>query len=145
MSVGGKVIEVIQIKPDKVWVNTLDHGVECGVLCDPAGNNIQIGDTVWWHGDCRWTPKFGTVEDVRLKKIGASGISKRQANLMLANGGELPGPIKTVADMMLVLKSFPPDAKIIYKRYDNGTSETLPVDLGWYAKGNTVSVTPGEE
>lgn len=91
MSCGGTVTEVIDIKPGKVWVNTVDGRDECAVICDPGVEKVQIGDKLWWQGSvCYWTPKLGDLVEVKLKKTSGSGISKRQVNLMLANGGEMP-------------------------------------------------------
>lgn len=86
MSVGGKVIEVINIEPRKVWVNTFDKYSECAIYCDPSslpfGEKIQPGDTLWWQGGfAYWTPKERHIVEFKIKKIGFSGISHKSAIL----------------------------------------------------------------
>lgn len=87
MSVGGKVVEVIAVEPNKVWVNTDDNPNRtrgslpnlCAIYVDPDGHDIQIGDSLWWQsGTAYWTPQerpFGAF-DIPLKKIGFSGVSR---------------------------------------------------------------------
>lgn len=87
MSVGGKVIEVVRVAPDRVWVNTNDAKPPrqpnlCAVYCDPEGHEIRVGDSLWWQsGTCYWTPKdrpFGAF-DIPLRKIGYSGVARPDA------------------------------------------------------------------
>jgi hypothetical protein len=84
MSVGGRVIEVIAVSADKVWVNTDDAPTgyrpnPCAVYVHPAGQDIQVGDSLWWQGrEAYWTPQgrpFG-VSDISLEKIGFSGVRR---------------------------------------------------------------------
>jgi 2'-5' RNA ligase/cation transport regulator ChaB len=77
-SVGGKVIETVEVAPDRLWVNTLDPGpTECAVFCDPHGEKIQVGDSLWWQGAiCYWTPQDRSRTDVKLPKIGYSGVPR---------------------------------------------------------------------
>lgn len=90
MSVGGVVVDVVQVSDDKVWVNTLEPrefkaalpmesiiGQAVAVYCDPAGERIEVGDSLWWQsGKCYWTPKVHPDgrSDVPLRKIGYSGV-----------------------------------------------------------------------
>lgn len=85
MSVGGKVIEVIEVTPRYVYVNTNDsktaYANECAVYVDPAGNDIRVGDSLWWGGgNAYWTPfrdgKAVLPIDRKLKKIGYSGVKR---------------------------------------------------------------------
>lgn len=87
MSVGGRVVEVVPVSPDKVWVNTDDNPNRtrgslpnfCAVYVDPQGQTIRPGDSLWWQGrECYWTPQerpFG-ASDIPLPKIGFSGVSR---------------------------------------------------------------------
>ena len=82
MSVGGKVIEVIDCG-SKLWVNTEDHGHECAVYVErnAASLNIQPRDSLWWQGrDAYWTPKHRAVKmpyfDHAIPRIGFSGVSR---------------------------------------------------------------------
>ncbi len=76
-SVGGKVIDVVRVNDGQVWVNTVDAGKEeCAVYCNPKGNDIKPGDSLWWQsGVCYWTSKPNGIE-VQLPKIGFSGVER---------------------------------------------------------------------
>jgi hypothetical protein len=89
--IGGIVIEVCDHPTDqKVYINCKEFGKstsECAVFVEKDENsaNVEVGDTVWWHGkNVFWTPAknrekpckdliAGTDYDVKLKKIGYSG------------------------------------------------------------------------
>ena len=85
MSVGGIIVEILEIAKDKLWINTCDKGEHCAVLCNPKENELKIGDSFWWQGDkCYWTPRY-TFKDIRprlessdieLIKLGFSGAAK---------------------------------------------------------------------
>lgn len=84
MSVGGRVVEVVQVSPDKWWINTDDAKPPrlpnlCAVYVNPEGREIKPGDSLWWQGrTCYWTPRdrpFGAF-DIPLRKIGFSGVSR---------------------------------------------------------------------
>ncbi len=89
MSVGGKVIETIDIG-NRVWINTQENPSEsCAIFVERTSQSLCIseGDSVWWQGSyAYWTPKnrqgkrVGSVE-VRLKRIGFSGVSRKTAVL----------------------------------------------------------------
>ena len=83
MSIGGEVIEIIEIKPSMAWINTYDGHSECAIYCDPTklpySEKIQLGDILWWQsGIAYWTSKEKHLKEIPLKKIGFSGISQRQ-------------------------------------------------------------------
>lgn len=82
MSVGGTVVDVVVVRPDKVWVNTIDRadlmhgGCTCAVYCNPLHERIEVGDSLWWQGGwCFWTPRTRERSDVKLPKIGFSGVN----------------------------------------------------------------------
>ncbi len=89
MSVGGKVVEVIELE-NKVWINTKEKETYTSstaiyVEKTPASRCVEIGDTVWWQGNyARWTPKCyvqksgksGKDYDIKLERIGCSGVSR---------------------------------------------------------------------
>lgn len=86
MSVGGIIVDVVPVRPDKVWVNTLEPGSDtragrtCSVYCDPAGEPVAVGDALWWQsGTCYWTPADRSRADVKLRKIGFSGVPHPEA------------------------------------------------------------------
>lgn len=88
MSVGGTIVDLVRVRPDKVWVNTIDtsdlmHGGHtCAVYCDPQGESLQVGDSLWWQGGwCFWTPHVQPDgrSDVKLPKIGYSGVNHPDA------------------------------------------------------------------
>lgn len=78
MSVGGTVIDIVPVSPSKLWVNTMDRGSlhHVAVYCDPQGEPIDVGDSLWWQsGKCYWTPRDRSRQDVPLPKIGYSGVA----------------------------------------------------------------------
>lgn len=82
MSVGGKVVQVYEMRDRRTeegktfWINTLDDGDYCSVIVFKENHHgdICLGDIIWWHGDCYWTPQ-GSDKEITLKKIGGSGVS----------------------------------------------------------------------
>ena len=82
--VGGKVVEVIHLKDDSIWVNCRDGREECAIyiMGDDNSWSVQPGDSLWWQGDyAYWTPypKWeGDPGDIAIKRIGSSGVSKPQ-------------------------------------------------------------------
>ena len=83
--VGGKIIEIVKESPDRWWVNCggirSEYKTTCAIFLDPAGNDLAPGDSLWWQSDSAyWTPytrgKFDGREDVKLKKIGFSGVNR---------------------------------------------------------------------
>lgn len=83
MSVGGTVVDIVKVAPDKWWIDTIDRsdlmhgGRTCAVYCDPQGEHIEVGDALWWQsGSCYWTPRVHPDgrSDVKLPKIGFSGV-----------------------------------------------------------------------
>lgn len=86
MSVGGLIIDIVEIHPHRWWVNTIDrydlqHSGDdpqqrtCAVYVDPQREPLKVGDQLWWQSSfCFWTPADNSRKDVRLMKIGFSGV-----------------------------------------------------------------------
>jgi hypothetical protein len=83
MSVGGTIIDIVQVTPSRWWIDTADKDTSWGthsttaVYCDPAGYPIEVGDKLWWQSKtCFWTSakhsRIGT--DIPLKKLSYSGV-----------------------------------------------------------------------
>ena len=82
--VGGTVIEVVDVPDDgTTWVNVEDQrGDRCSIYVEhgPRARCIEIGDSLWWHGDWAfWTlqdrpasGRGGTDYDIRLRRLSAS-------------------------------------------------------------------------
>lgn len=79
------------ILPGKVWVDCVEQNStsKCAVYCERNENSeaIRPGDSFWWQcGYCMWTPylhtkakrgsKGGLDYDIRIPKIGYSGVPK---------------------------------------------------------------------
>lgn len=80
--VGGRIIETRTITAGRVWVNCRDKRDECAIYVNPLGHKLKVGDSLWWQSGCAyWTPKpaRGGMSDVRLLKLGYSGVSKPEA------------------------------------------------------------------
>lgn len=84
MAVGGTVVDIVEVSPEKWWIDTIDKsdlmhgGRTCAVYCNPQGERIQVGDALWWQaGKCYWTPLINPDgrSDVALPKIGGSGVA----------------------------------------------------------------------
>lgn len=91
MSVGGTIIDIVQVRDDKWWINTVEkfdacHAEQtCAVYCDPKGEPIQVGDALWWQGVwCFWTPRVRPDgrSDVKLPKRGYSGVNHPDQELI---------------------------------------------------------------
>ncbi len=74
--VGGEVIGVGYCKsePEKLRVlcaeqrnGKLDLRNACYIWCEtPKGGAVNLGDSLWWHGDrCYWTPRSNPEDDRR--------------------------------------------------------------------------------
>lgn len=75
MSVGGTIIDIVQVSSNKWWINTFDKHDLCAVYCDPQGLPLEVGDSLWWQaGKCYWTPRSRARRDVAIPKIGYSGV-----------------------------------------------------------------------
>src|SRR5690349_15503785 len=103
VSVGGTVIDV-EIAPDRVWVNTRrgaylgDTGrwvraerTTCAVFVerDARSEMIEPGDSLWWQGSwAMWTPKAGGQSEIRLNRIGASGVPRPSITRLCADASK---------------------------------------------------------
>lgn len=77
--VGGVIVDIVPVSLSKWWINCAEPkhcGMQtCAVYCDPNGEPLAVGDGLWWQGDsCYWTPTHGLRADVKLRKIGFSGV-----------------------------------------------------------------------
>jgi hypothetical protein len=80
--VGGIIIDIVQVSPSKWWVNCVDTGLSsgagketCAIYLDPQGEPVDVGDNLWWQGNhAMWTPADRARTDVRLPRIGFSGV-----------------------------------------------------------------------
>jgi hypothetical protein len=86
--VGGRVVEVAEIpkRPGILWINCIQWDYSrpeyCSVLCElnEDSKHIEIGDSVWWQsGHIMWTPVNKSRVDVKIKKIGGSGVTYETA------------------------------------------------------------------
>ena len=67
MSVGGTIVDIVPVSDKKWWVATVDANVSWSVLgpgpiatvyLDPLGNQLQVGDGLWWQAmTCFWTSR----------------------------------------------------------------------------------------
>ena len=91
--IGGTVIEVIQL-PDKVWINCEENNSssQCAIYVERNAKSLCVerSDQIWWQGGwAMWTPysykqgtgKDGKDFDIKLPRIGFSGVVKPQAFL----------------------------------------------------------------
>lgn len=88
--VGGRVIEVCDIPGrTELWVDTADFQQgrkkpeTCSVLVErnEDSEKIQIGDKLWWQGGfCYWTPQDESRVEVKIKKVGGSGVTYETAS-----------------------------------------------------------------
>lgn len=83
MSVGGIVVETL-VMPGRVWVDTedADAGDRCAIYVEatPEARSISEGDSLWWQGLwAMWTPRSRAFHDLKLPRIGCSGISRADA------------------------------------------------------------------
>lgn len=91
--IGGTVCEIIDL-PEKgmVWINVRDRRDECAIYVkrDARALSVAEGDSLWWQsGWGLWTPagmpkaapkKSGVDYDIRLERIGFSGVSRPLLN-----------------------------------------------------------------
>ncbi|WVM00916.1 hypothetical protein [Salinibacter phage 5_12] len=81
-SVGGIVTETIEVEEGRLWVNTVEPGTqeEVAIYVDPDGEEIRVGDSLWWHQDAFWTPRSekDDRQDVTLEKLSNSGVNRPQ-------------------------------------------------------------------
>lgn len=77
MSVGGTIVDLVVVRPARVWVNTWDGHSLCAVFVNPKGERLEVGDGLWWHGGyALWTPRVRPDgrSDVKLEKTSYSGV-----------------------------------------------------------------------
>ena len=92
--IGGKVIEVLAVGDEKLWIDCKDKNDTCAihVESDEKSQKISVGDSLWWQGGAAyWTPKENAIseEDARkrnlrigvdyeiaLRRIGFSGVKR---------------------------------------------------------------------
>jgi hypothetical protein len=80
--VGGIIIDIVKVSDAKWWVNCVETGTSsqagketCAIYVNPIGEPIDVGDNLWWQGDqAMWTPDDRSRADVRLPRIGFSGV-----------------------------------------------------------------------
>lgn len=85
--VGGTIIDIVKVSPAKWWVNCLENrrsasaqpfaGTECAIYLNPGAESPEVGDQLWWQGRyAMWTPADRSRTDVKLDRIGFSGVSR---------------------------------------------------------------------
>lgn len=78
MSAGGRVEEII-VFGDKIYIDTFDGLEYCAIYVkrDEFSKQVQLEDIVWWHAAYAiWTPADRSVRDVKLVRVGYSGVSR---------------------------------------------------------------------
>lgn len=91
--VGGIIIDIVKVNDAKWWVNCVETGLgsgagksTCAIYLDPRGEPVEVGDSLWWQGGYAfWTPDNRSRADVRLPRIGFSGV--KHPDLVLAEAG----------------------------------------------------------
>lgn len=79
--VGGTIVDVVKVSPQKWWVNCVENfrrnpPNQCAIYLDPQGERPEVGDSLWWQGrHAMWTPADKSRVDVKLPRIGFSGVS----------------------------------------------------------------------
>jgi len=79
--VGGTIIDIVKVSDHKWWVNCADNlkrqrPDQCAIYLDPIGEPVEVGDALWWQGaHAMWTPAAGGRSDVKLPRIGFSGVA----------------------------------------------------------------------
>lgn len=81
--VGGIIIDIVKINDAKWWLNCVETGLgsgagknTCAIYVDPLNARIEVGDSLWWQGSyAYWTRADGVSTDVRLPRIGFSGVA----------------------------------------------------------------------
>lgn len=78
--VGGTIIDIVKVRDDKWWVNCVETFTrrvpeQCAIYVNPLHERLDVGDGFWWHGDfAYWTPRDRSRVDVKLPRIGLSGV-----------------------------------------------------------------------
>jgi sugar lactone lactonase YvrE len=80
--VGGIIIDIVKISPEKWWLNCVETGLgsgagrqTCAIYVNPIGEPVEVGDNLWWQGGhAYWTPDGRSRTDVKLPRIGFSGV-----------------------------------------------------------------------
>lgn len=78
--VGGTIIDIVKVSDRRWWVNCAEHFErrtpdQCAIYLDPSGQPVDVGDSLWWQGaHAYWTPADRRCVDVKLKRIGFSGV-----------------------------------------------------------------------
>ena len=78
--VGGTIIDIVKVSPGKWWVNCGQHfdrntPDQCAIYLNPGKESPDVGDALWWQGrSAYWTPADRSRVDVRLDRIGFSGV-----------------------------------------------------------------------
>jgi len=78
--IGGIVTEAV-VLADRVWVDCVEtcSTSKCAVYCERNTDSelIRPGDSFWWQsGRCYWTPFDKSRVDVKINKIGFSGVPR---------------------------------------------------------------------
>jgi hypothetical protein len=79
--VGGTIIDIVQVTTAKWWVNCAEHfdrkvPHQCAIYLNPSGEPLEVGDALWWQGSSAyWTPQDRSRVDVKLSRIGFSGVA----------------------------------------------------------------------
>jgi hypothetical protein len=85
--VGGTIIDIVAVNPEKWWVNCAEHfgrrtPDQCAIYLNPSGERPEVGDGLWWQGaSAYWTPADRSRVDVALPRIGFSGVPHPDAPL----------------------------------------------------------------
>ena len=106
--IGGTVVKVVGFKT-KMYVNCRhkqsgrNKADECAIYIrrTPEAEKIDVGDSVWWQGGfAYWTPcgkcgnKCGVDFDVRIPRVGYSGVRRPNRKTQEAYGVNKIGTIK---------------------------------------------------
>ena len=81
---GGIITEIIQITPNRWWVNCSaikdKKRVEEAIYLDPAGQPIRVGDVLWWENQVVFwsTSRHIVPNNVQLDKISIAGVPRPQ-------------------------------------------------------------------
>lgn len=80
--VGGIIIDIVKVHEKRWWLNCLETGngsgagkETCAIYVNPIGEPVDVGDNLWWQGEnAYWTPADKSRVDVKLPRIGYSGV-----------------------------------------------------------------------
>lgn len=85
--IGGNIIEVIKLS-DKIWINTIDweqsqdERTAIYVKRNPVSERVKPNDSIWWQGKwAMWAPKGKSAIDIKLQKIGNSGVPRPESEI----------------------------------------------------------------